>query len=1120
MKPSWTPPEDMGHRVVEFPDRPNVWIGAQSIEEIRRRYAAGNVYACSWADESLANAEKWSAKPDAWYLDTIWHREPRGIYTCACPIHPFRVRYYSYFDWTLDDPWRLHCPYCRSDGREYAYYPNPRYPDDGDGCFPTDRVWREDHDEAWSEAHDGIPWDHWDGEAHGYVEPTNAFYFKALCWMNSLRALSGHVLHRLGEASHAARLKSDPETASRHARKARVLLVTLARAFLGDAYLAALLETSETNLRKRLAGFYEHGTPAKSYPGYRLYAPFDHIEGDPERPLNAPGDRYGTKGASIYPGVWNWKASLAQDLLFGYSLIAESFEEAESDLKAAALRVLTSVEGDTLKLGALGRKLKRGILEYTLHPYALVTGADNLSSSTQMPRLQLGRIVGDDRIVENVARDILYFLHNFFTGDGLGKEGSPSYTSWGISGVMEAIHGQRGAFDRTAPYYDVKRNGINMLSLPVFKHGLGQYLKTGFPDGRPIAWEDCVIRAAMPLEQLALAETRGGGIPDDYRDYLNIDPDGDPVVSLKLPMRLPSHLLGQNRKAILRSGEGDRARTLSLDYTERVGHYHMAPLNLTLYAVGHELATDLGYMGSTHFMTVDWIKTFPAHNSVAIRTRNGDPMGTDNLRGDLRFFVDLPGFKAIDAAEEDADELAKVPGADRYQRTVALIDCGDEEAYVVDVFRVSGGHVHDWTFHCNGHRFSTEGVDLRDRPDPTESLYNYSGFTFTPSRRTPRAGALWGAQRVAQLSTGRSNGPWTATWGDVAEYPDPKGAPEIDTDAFLKLHMLDTPGSEIIAGTGPAQRWLDNRDLGEQMKLVTVRRRNRHQPNAFLAVHEPYRKTPFIERASPRACKNGEAAGLQVTHHRGTDLILSNTSGAPGEISHSGRELRSDGELAFASFDAKGLRTLALVGGTFAESGGRRVEPGLTLEGILTGFDDVGKSLTIQPDAAIADPGEISEKTITFRHRERASAYTIQSCVRDPEGTYTLQLAGFPHLAVGYLLVTAVENDLAWVEPPPVIQGKEDNLNIFKVRPDRSLAYLQPLDDPVPADILDERGTRIRTRFALRLHAAQHLCAGDEVAFSALHPGVDRFRIFGSGQWHRRATARDSGQDAGERSAS
>ena len=127
---------------------------------------------------------------------------------------------------------------------------------------------------------------------NGYVEPTNAFYFKALCWMNALRALSGDVLHRLGEACHAARAQIRPPDSEATCAQGPGPARYAFQSFLGDPYLAALLETSEANLRDRLTGFYEVGTPAKSYPGYRLYAPFDHVEGDPKRPLNAPGDRY------------------------------------------------------------------------------------------------------------------------------------------------------------------------------------------------------------------------------------------------------------------------------------------------------------------------------------------------------------------------------------------------------------------------------------------------------------------------------------------------------------------------------------------------------------------------------------------------------------------------------------------------------------------------------------------------------------------------------------------------------------------------------------------------------------------------------------------------------------
>ena len=330
MTDSWIPPEQKGHRVVPFPDRPHIWIDDAPFETFRQRFEAGDAAVRQRVDAAIASAETWAAKPDAWFLSTIWDREPCGILTFACPIHPFKVRYYSPFEWSLEDPWRLHCPYCREEGRAYDYYPNPRYPDDGDGCFPTDEVWREDHDAAWSRAHNGIPWDRWDGEVHGYVEPTNAFYSRGVCWMNAFRALSGEVLRGLGEAYHfSTKMRGDAAAGLRYAHKAKVILVTLSRAFLGDAYLAAVLGTGEGDFRSRLKGFYEPGTEAGRYPGYRLYSIDDNVMGDPKRPLEEADSRRGLRAASRYPGPWNWKASEAESLMTGYGLIAEAFTQGE-----------------------------------------------------------------------------------------------------------------------------------------------------------------------------------------------------------------------------------------------------------------------------------------------------------------------------------------------------------------------------------------------------------------------------------------------------------------------------------------------------------------------------------------------------------------------------------------------------------------------------------------------------------------------------------------------------------------------------------------------------------------------------------------------------------------------
>ena len=300
-------PEAKGHRIVRFPDRLNIRIGQLPLDAFCRQYRAGDDAARDRVETAVSQAEKWVAKPDAWYLDTIWQKEPRGYRTNACPIHPYRVRYYNYFEWSLDDPWRLHCPYCRDEGREYAYYPNHRYPDAGDGCFPTDDVWREDHDEAWSRAHNGIPWDHWDGEVHGEMEPTNAYYYRGLCWLNAYLALSRQVLHCLGEAHHfASLLRADTRAADRYAHKAKVILVTLSRTFLGDAYLSAILGCSKAEFLRRLAGFYEPAADPGSYPGYRLFLPNDRMVGDPKWPIEPSRGRFGTRMATIWPGIWSW----------------------------------------------------------------------------------------------------------------------------------------------------------------------------------------------------------------------------------------------------------------------------------------------------------------------------------------------------------------------------------------------------------------------------------------------------------------------------------------------------------------------------------------------------------------------------------------------------------------------------------------------------------------------------------------------------------------------------------------------------------------------------------------------------------------------------------------------
>ncbi len=1088
-------------RRIVIPSQPHILIDRTPFEEIERRFRDGDEETVQRVQATLTAADRYVAKGEGWAFDLVSTVEPRGIYTCACPIHPFQVRYYSTFRWTIDDPWRLGCPLCEQEGRKHPFYPNPRYPDDGDGCRPADEIWREDHTPGWSRAHRGIPCDRWDGEAHGYMEPTDAFYFTGLCVSNIFTALCYDIIPKLGVAYHCAmRLEADAVgKASAYARQARRLLVALSRAFLGDPYLSAILDISQETLRDRLSEFYGTRRIGR-YPGYRLITIDDCIDNGADRPLSASKYR---ALANRFPGTWNAKASCAEGLLSAYCLVAEAFTEAEVEagLRDIAERIVTSSDGDEERLRRRNRDLllKRGIVEHTLHPYHLVTGADNLSSSTQHPRLDLALMLGNDELVETVARDIVYFFRNFFTGDGLGREGAPSYTasSFGVLNVAARLQGLSGAFDRKAPHVDPATGALDLLGMPLIRETLSKSLRCAFPDGRLIPWEDSLVYAELPVGLFDLIDRLGNGLPASCAGRLRRSGDGK--LELIRPLTLKPSLLHENRKGLLRSGAGGDHRIVSLDYTERVSHYHLAPLNLLLYAKGHELATDLGYMGSVHYMTTRWIRTYPAHNTLVLRDAKGDPAVTGQLRGDLRkFFKVLPGLQAMDAAELDPAELAHVRGERPvYGRAVALVDVDEKDAYVLDVFRARGGACQDLFFHAAGRKFEVRGIDLLPHADPDADLYAYSGFAF-------ECGDGHGEKNVNGLQVGASSGPWTATWGEVAEWPSKDAEPEIDPHAFLRWHLLDAPGSEVIAGSAPAQRWLDNRDLGERMTLVCVRRRRTDQLQIYVSVLEPYRGRPFIRRVEQmRVSPDLESAvALKVVLPDRTDYLLSAYQGDPPvemRVEDDGHIISTDGELTLASFGPQGLRFLAVIAGTHAAADGESVLGAPSRTGRLLDFDDIEKTLIIESEDPIPAGDRLRGEVIQVLHREERSSFTIDA-VRDAgERRYEIALADTPHLVMNVLKVVGVEEDGVYVEPPPVLPVKPGDLVIYKVLRDGSLSYLAHWRGASSGDVNDEWGCRVRVRHRIALKGVEPVSEGDEIALSFLDPGRDRFLLTGSG---------------------
>ncbi|MBT3291537.1 MAG: hypothetical protein HN380_29605, partial [Victivallales bacterium] len=792
---------------VALPEQFSLRVGDQPFAEFATAHQRGDAAAVARVRATFRRAERWVAMPDAELRALIAVFDARGRYSCACPIHPLQVRYYSEFRWSIAEPWRLYCPECLKEKREYSYYPNPRYPDTGEGCAPSGVVWRQDHDAAWSKRNQGIPWQQWDGRTHGYMS-TSRFFFKGKCLDNIYNTLGRSALPALGQAyQFAADLfpPGSPENrrAADYAHKAKVLLLCMARAHLGDTYLRDLFGMAQAEYETRMRSFHKTGDGRdwayQFYPGYQLNQTKDLLPGDRGWKMTAI--------TTIYRGTWNSKADTARQWLDAFALIADSYTPVESrvNIREMTQRMIISSAGDAQKLSrAPGgpRRLKRGLLEYTLHPYNLKAAGDNLAPSTLHPTLNLGLLLDDERIVENMAREVDFFMLNQFTGDGMGYEGSASYTPWGITGVMNRLQGRTGSFDKAAPWYDPAHDALNCWAMPSVVDMCAKREMYSFPDGSRIPWEDCTSGGKRRTQWMVNVLNAGGKLPAWVEPFVETERDaaGKWRVAYVQPLTLPNHLLHENRKGVLRTGKGADQTVLHFDFGRVVGHYHCAPLSIGMYAKGHELATDLGYLGSTHYLTTHWIKRFASHNTVLLRRKNGDHGGMSSLRGDLRtMFEGSPNVQVMDASEDDAADWRAGGFAKQgvYQRTVALVNVGDD-AYAVDLFRVRGGATHDYFFHAAGSTLEVDGATLVPDSAPEKDLYEWSGFSFG-------CGPKMGLRNIRELRAGAADPAWTATWRDVTDWRQKK--PKRDADAALRLWMTAGPQTQLVAGSAPNQRY-------------------------------------------------------------------------------------------------------------------------------------------------------------------------------------------------------------------------------------------------------------------------------------------------------------------------
>jgi len=166
-----------------------------------------------------------------------------------------------------------------------------------------------------------------------------------------------------------------------------------------------------------------------------------------------------------------------------------------------------------------------------------------------------------------------------------------------------------------------------------------------------------------------------------------------------------SWVLGQKGIALLRTGEGQQAQAALLRFGPSLNHGHLDDLGLIYYANGWQNTYEIGYgLGSTHTQ-VGWAKQTASHSLVTV---NEKPQHGPGSGGSLHLFDAHRGCQVMEASSPTsyaAEQLSE------YRRTVVLI--GDSRDQVlVDVFRVAGGHQHDYAVGSQGQDWTVDGLAL------------------------------------------------------------------------------------------------------------------------------------------------------------------------------------------------------------------------------------------------------------------------------------------------------------------------------------------------------------------------------------------------------------------------
>jgi len=371
------------------------------------------------------------------------------------------------------------------------------------------------------------------------------------------------------------------------------------------------------------------------------------------------------------------------------------------------------------------------------------------------------------------------------------------------------------------------------------------------------------------------------GLAKEIESYI----DGTPT--------LPSQMMTGYGFAVLRAGKDhvsvsqqtavNTLRDFWMYFGGFAGHGHADTLNLGIEAYGLNIAPDLGYAeeAGTDPMRLQWIGQSLSHNVISIDQKS------QATSEEAAFPVNFDDSGKVKVMEVSADN--RYAKADKYRRTVVMVEVDDSISYGVDFYRVKGGNMHTFSFHSQAENaYGEEGLDFTPVWDengnyvsgaqtvPEDGEYTVSYWNekeeYVTEQVFKKAGEYIGSYADIRHEAGRDpNSPPSYSYETVYprgyswlgkvrrdETPESKFSVEFDVEDYrgavangddiaLRVTQLnDFTADEVALVSGPIPNKGENKDMPSTLDYLLVQRKGENLDSLFTTVYEPYRGERYV----------------------------------------------------------------------------------------------------------------------------------------------------------------------------------------------------------------------------------------------------------------------------------